>query len=66
MSIDDPQKIIDELRLIRLALTGDPALGHRGLVSRVNNLEKGFLVVAGMAIAVGGQQAWHSFLSLFH
>jgi len=40
MSADEIQSIRDALHRIEIAIVGDPAHGHRGLVARMDAVEK--------------------------
>ena len=40
MSTEEIQSIRDALHRIEIAITGDPAMGHRGLTSRIADVEK--------------------------
>ena len=45
-----------DLQQIRIALVGDEALGHRGLVSRLAKLEYTVIIIVAVLMTAGGER----------
>lgn len=56
ISIDDVVEIKSNLREIKTALMGNEPLGHKGLFTRVSNIERLIIVFGALIILLGGDR----------
>lgn len=55
-AIEEFKQLKDSVRRIETALVGDEAVGQRGIVPRINTVERIILVLGGCIIFLGGEK----------
>jgi hypothetical protein len=53
----DVRELKTTINRIETAIVGDKSIGHRGVITRLDIVERALLVIAGCIILIGGERA---------